>query len=48
MIGENIYFVIVIGGDGNMFGMVRVFVKYKVLLIGINCGNFGFLIDIVL
>lgn len=37
--------VVVVGGDGNMFGVVCMLVCYDINVIGINCGNFGFLID---
>ncbi|MGP1931195.1 MAG: NAD(+) kinase [Arsenophonus sp. ET-YP4-MAG3] len=39
--------IIVIGGDGNMLGAARIFSRYKNKVIGINCGNLGFLTDLV-
>lgn len=36
---------VVVGGDGNMLGVACIFVCYDIKVIGINCGNLGFLID---
>lgn len=37
---------IVVGGDGCLFGVAWDLVCYKVLLLGVNRGCFGFFIDI--
>lgn len=46
IIGKEVDFVVVVGGDGSMFGVVCVFVCFDIYVVGVNCGNFGFLIDI--
>lgn len=38
--------VVVVGGDGNMFGVVCVFFWFNIYVVGVNCGNLGFFIDI--
>lgn len=48
IMGEICDLVVVVGGDGSMFGVVCVLVWYKVLVLGINCGSLGFFIDICL
>ncbi|CAL4319845.1 NAD(+) kinase [Buchnera aphidicola] len=37
---------IVIGGDGNMLCMLRKLSCYPIKIIGVNCGNLGFLTDL--
>ncbi|MCV2518714.1 MAG: NAD(+)/NADH kinase [Candidatus Lightella neohaematopini] len=45
-IGKQADLAIVVGGDGNMLGAIRSLAYYKIKIIGINCGNLGFLTDI--
>ncbi|MCV2526256.1 MAG: NAD(+)/NADH kinase [Candidatus Lightella neohaematopini] len=45
-IGKQADLAIVVGGDGNMLGAIRTLAYYKIKIIGINCGNLGFLTDI--
>ncbi|CAL4319780.1 NAD(+)/NADH kinase [Buchnera aphidicola] len=45
-IGEQCDLGIVIGGDGNMLYVSRMLSSYPIKLIGINCGNLGFLTDL--
>ncbi|MCV2528544.1 MAG: NAD(+)/NADH kinase [Candidatus Lightella neohaematopini] len=45
-IGKQADLAIVIGGDGNMLGAIRDLAYYRIKIIGINCGNLGFLTDI--
>ncbi|MCV2531451.1 MAG: NAD(+)/NADH kinase, partial [Candidatus Lightella neohaematopini] len=45
-IGKQADLAIVIGGDGNMLGAIRTLAYYRIKIIGINCGNLGFLTDI--
>lgn len=48
MIGKEVDLVVVVGGDGSMLGVVCVLVCFDIYVVGVNCGNFGFLIDIYL
>lgn len=45
-LGKKVDLVIVVGGDGNMFGVVCVLFCFDISVIGVNCGNLGFLIDL--
>ncbi|QCI25936.1 NAD(+) kinase [Buchnera aphidicola] len=45
-IGEKCDLGIVIGGDGNMLCILRELSYYPIKIIGINCGNLGFLTDL--
>ncbi len=45
-IGRSIDLVIVMGGDGTMLSVGRALKNYKVPLVGINRGRFGFLTDL--
>lgn len=45
-IGEKAQLAIIIGGDGNMLRAARILSFYDIKVIGINCGNLGFLNEI--
>ncbi|CAL4042443.1 NAD kinase [Buchnera aphidicola (Takecallis arundicolens)] len=45
-IGETCDLGIVIGGDGNMLCILRKLSYYPIKIIGVNCGNLGFLTDL--
>lgn len=45
-IGQRADLAIVVGGDGNMLGAARILAPYDIKVIGINCGNLGFLTDL--
>lgn len=45
-IGEIADLIIIVGGDGNILGATRILANYKKKIIGINCGNLGFLADL--
>ncbi|WP_343128311.1 NAD(+) kinase [Buchnera aphidicola (Takecallis taiwana)] len=45
-IGEKCDLGIVIGGDGNMLCILRQLSYYPIKIIGVNCGNLGFLTDL--
>ncbi|WP_343182646.1 NAD(+) kinase [Buchnera aphidicola] len=45
-IGEKCDLGIVIGGDGNMLCVLRTLSYYPINIIGVNCGNLGFLTDL--
>ncbi|QCI27137.1 NAD(+) kinase [Buchnera aphidicola] len=45
-IGEKCELGIVIGGDGNMLCVLKKLFSYPIKIIGINCGNLGFLADL--
>jgi NAD+ kinase len=45
-IGAHADLAIVLGGDGTMLTAARAFIDYKIPLVGINRGHFGFLTDL--
>ena len=45
-LGQHVQLAVVLGGDGTMLTVARALVDFKIPLVGVNRGSFGFLTDI--